>query len=130
LEVFGEEAGGAGASGGLDDEGVPERQAVTFLEERRGDDEGHVDVDELPVAVGVNKLASLAAGHRRLELAGGDDVELLEDLGGQGTDTVAPQLGQQSLGDGLTDGLGGVVGVDEDAGVDEHDLRRWLGHRW
>ena len=81
MEVFGDESGGAGAAGGFDDEGVPERQAVVFLELRGGDDESNVDFDEVPVAVGVDEVTGLASGHRRVELAGGDDVELLEHLG-------------------------------------------------
>jgi hypothetical protein len=60
---------------------------------------------------------------KRVVLAGGDDVELLEHLGGQGAGAVAPQLRDERLGDRLADGVGGVVGVDQDVGVDEHDFR-------
>ena len=116
--------------GGFDDEGVPERQGVAFLELGGGEDERNIDLHELPVAVGVDEITGLAAGHGWVELAGGDDVELLEDLGAEGAGAGAPQLGEHRLGDGLAGGLGGVVGVDEDVGVDEHDLRRWVGQRW
>ena len=59
LKVFGDEPGCAGASGGFDDEGVPERQGVSFLELRGSEDEGNIDLYELPVAVGINKVSCL-----------------------------------------------------------------------
>lgn len=61
LHVFRDQPGGPGASGCLDDKRVPERECVTCLELRGGEDEGDVDQYEPPLAAGVDQIAGLAA---------------------------------------------------------------------
>src|SRR6266536_1571313 len=122
LQVLSQEAGRTGTSGRLDDEGVPEGERVALLEFRGGQDERDVDLHGRPLAVERHDLASGGAAHGRLELPGRDDVELLQHLGAECPSPLPPQVVQQRLGDGLLAGLGAVVRVDQDIGVDEARL--------
>jgi hypothetical protein len=55
LEVLGQQPGGAGAAGGLHDQGVPERQGVPLFQPGGADNERGIDLDELPLGIGVDE---------------------------------------------------------------------------
>jgi hypothetical protein len=124
--VLGQRECRAGASGRLDDEGVPERESVAFLELRSGQDQCDVELHDRPLAIEGNDLASGDATHRRIGLAGDDDIELLQHLGTEYARPVPPEGAEQRLGDRLPPGLGTVVRVHQDVGVDEG--HRTVGH--
>ena len=119
LEILADEADRPGASCGLHDERIPERQLGSLLEGCCVEDQPDIDLDDVPGRVQRDDLASLGPAHRWPELAGRDDVELLEDLGAHRPRAVRPQLLEQCSGDRLLLRFAGVVGVQQDVGVDE-----------
>jgi hypothetical protein len=78
---------------------------MPFLQLGGGQDQGNVDLDDRPGGIQHDELTGGAAGHRRVELAGGHDVQLLQDLGAEHAGPVAPQRLEQRPRDRLVGGL-------------------------
>ncbi len=119
LKVLREQASRTGTAGRLDDQGVPERNLVTFSKLRRGEDQRNVHLDQIPLTVEGHDLSGFRTPHRRIELPGGHDVELLQHLSAKRPRSTLPEILKDALCDQVLVGIGAIVGVDEDVRVDE-----------
>lgn len=61
LQIFGYQTIGTGATCGLDDQRIPERQRVLLLQRRRGDDQRRVHLYDRPRRIRIYERSRLAA---------------------------------------------------------------------